>query len=190
VDCPHGTIVIGGAAGELHPSERAQVAALPPHRQREFHAGRSVLRAALGLDIAIPTDDRGAPVMPAGWVGSLSHKGYLAAALVAPDSGARVGIDIEHARRSNQPIERHVLGERERAAITGVRVTLAFAIKEAIYKAIDPFVRRYVKFTEVELSLGDAGRCEVTTALPFRIEAWWCEHEAYWLATAVVTPIR
>jgi 4'-phosphopantetheinyl transferase EntD len=180
--------MVGGAAGELHAGERARVAALPPHRQREFHAGRSVLRAALGEDVEILSDDRGAPVLPTGWVGSLSHKGDLAAALVAPDAGARVGIDLEHARASTQPIERHVLGERERAVITGARVTLAFAVKEAIYKAIDPFVRRYVAFTEVELSLGDAGVCEVTTALPFRIEAWWCEHEGYWLATAVVSP--
>jgi 4'-phosphopantetheinyl transferase EntD len=180
-------VVLGSATGALYAGERARVAALPPHRQREFHAGRSVLRAALGQDVEILSDDRGAPVLPAGWVGSLSHKGDLAAALVAPDSGARVGIDLEHARPSMQPIERHVLGERERAAITGARVTLAFAIKEAIYKAIDPFVRRYVAFTEVELTLGAVGACEVTTALPFRVEAWWCEHEGYWIATAVAT---
>jgi 4'-phosphopantetheinyl transferase EntD len=148
-----------------------------------------VLRAALGQDVAILPDDRGAPVLPAGWVGSISHKGELAAAVVTRNTGARVGIDLERAAPPRQAIERRVLGERERAAITGAHITLAFAIKEAIYKAIDPFVRRYVGFTEVELELGEAGVCTVSTALPFRVEAWWREHEGYWLATAVVARV-
>jgi 4'-phosphopantetheinyl transferase EntD len=66
-------------------------------------------------------------------------------------------------------------------------VTLHFAIKEAIYKAIDPYVRRYVGFTEVELAFaGDA--VTVTTALPFAIEATWREHAGHWLATARAVP--
>jgi len=82
-----------------------------------------------------------------------------------------------------------VLTARELAALTGGGrgVTLRFAIKEAIYKAIDPYVRRYVGFTEVELELaGDA--VAVTTALPFAIEATWREHAGHWLATARATP--
>jgi hypothetical protein len=78
-------------------------------------------------------------------------------------------------------------------------VTLRFAIKEAIYKAIDPHLRRYVGFTEVELDLepgepgepgdpgdpGDpCGACRVTHALPLAIEAAWREHAGHWLATA------
>jgi hypothetical protein len=43
-------------------------------------------------------------------------------------------------------------------------------------------VRRYVGFTEVELDL--AAGCTVRSALPLAIEAWWCEVDGYWLATA------
>ncbi len=143
-------------------------------------------------DLAIPRDDRGAPVMPAGWLGSLSHKASRAAALVAPDdgTGARIGVDLELAVAPRQPIERRILVAAEQARVRDRRdVSLAFSIKEAIYKAIDPFVRRYVGFTEVALELGDRGACTVTTALPFAIEAWWCELDGFWLATARARPV-
>ena len=87
-----------------------------------------------------------------------------------------------------------MLTPREQAMIAGAgevergrAVTLRFAIKEAIYKAVDPHVRRYVGFTEVELELdgdGDGGRCGVAHALPLAIEAAWREHAGHWLATA------
>jgi len=189
VACPHGTLVIGSDAGAVHAGEREHVATLAPIRRREFAAGRSALRTALGQEVAILPDDRGAPVLPAGWVGSITHKGELAAALVARDDGARVGVDLEVAVASRMPIERRILGAREQVAIYGARITLAFAIKEAIYKAIDPFVRRYVGFTEVELALGESGACAVTTALPYVVDAWWCERDGHWLATARVKPL-
>jgi enterobactin synthetase component D len=162
---PHGAIVI--VEGTLEP--RA--------------LGRAALREALAMpDADIASDDRGAPVMPAGWLGSLSHKVGRAAALVAPDdgSGARIGVDLEHAVAPRQPIERRILSPREPIADRR-EVTLYFAVKEAIYKAIDPFLRRYVGFTEVEVSLAER---RVTTALPVAIDIWWCEHAGMWLATA------
>ena len=67
-------------------------------------------------------------------------------------------------------------------------VTLRFAIKEAIYKAVDPIVRRYVGFTEVELDLASDGSVAVTVLdlarLPVTVEAWWQELDGLWLATA------
>jgi 4'-phosphopantetheinyl transferase EntD len=185
-DCPHGRLIVGSVSPNVQPfpGELDQIAALAESRRHEFMAGRHLLRNALGQWVAIPSDDRGAPVVPAGWVGSISHKPGAAAAIAAPDTGARIGVDIERAAPPKQPIERRILNAREQVAITGARITLAFAIKEAIYKAIDPFVRRYVGFTEVELDLGDAGACTVTTELPFRIEAWWHEALGYYVATA------
>ena len=120
--------------------------------------------------------------MPAGWIGSASNKGEYSAALVRSEDGSRIGVDLEHARAPRMPIERRVLTPREAARITDRRdITRCFAIKEAIYKAIDPFVRRYVGFLEVEL--GD-DLCQVTTELPFKIDAWSCEHAGFWVATA------
>ena len=196
LDSPHGRVAIvdigagEDGAGEIHPGERAVADALPPARRREWIAGRAALRALLPGAGAILRDDRGAPVLPAGWVGSISHKLARAAALVAPDRGARVGVDLELAAPPRLDVARRVLTERERAALPagddGRAVTLRFALKEAVYKAVDPFVRRYVGFHEVELAFaGDA--VTVTSALPLAIAAWWCERDGHWLATASAT---
>jgi 4'-phosphopantetheinyl transferase EntD len=190
----HGTCVVielddhDAALARLAPAEQHRAGELAPARRRDYIAGRTALHLALGLTEPILSDDRGAPIVPAGWVGSVSHKGAFAAALVAPAGDGHVGVDLELAAPPRQDIARLVLTPRERAALPdrGRAVTLRFAIKEAIYKALDPYVRRYVGFTEVELELeGDA--VAVTTALPFAIEATWREHGGHWLATARAT---
>jgi enterobactin synthetase component D / holo-[acyl-carrier protein] synthase len=186
------------ALAQLAAAEQQRAAELAPVRRRDFIAGRTALRLALAeapaAGAAMLSDDRGAPVLPAGWVGSLSHKGGLAAALVAPAGAGHVGVDLERAVAPRADIARRILTPREQAALDarapgrGAEVTLRFAIKEAIYKAIDPYVRRYVGFTEVELELDVADAVVVTTALPFAIEARWRAHGGHWLATARAVP--
>ena len=186
---------VAAALAQLARDEQHHVAALSVRRRPDYIAGRTALRLALGagvgVDAAILSDDRGAPVLPAGWVGSISHKGSRAAALVAPAGGGHVGVDLERAEPSRQNIARRVLTPREEEALPdrGRAVTLRFAIKEAIYKAIDPYERRYVGFTEVELDFDCAGDVvTVTSALPYAIEATWREHAGHWLATARAVP--
>ncbi len=166
--------------------EQAHAATLGDVRRREFVAGRTALRLALGHDTAIGRDARGAPVLPAGFVGSISHKGPLAVALVAESGAGHVGVDLERAIAPRQDIARRILTDREAAALPdrGRAVTLRFAIKEAIYKAIDPYLQRYVGFTEVELVVHDDGTASVTSGFPLAIEATWREHDGHWLATA------
>jgi len=187
---------VDAALAALPAAEQALAATLPAVRRRELVAGRSALHATLaelapGLAATpILADDRGAPVLPAGWVGSISHKGARAAALVAPAGEARVGIDLERAAPSRQDIARWILTVREQGALDahtlgrGLGATLRFSIKEAIYKAVDPFVRRYVAFTEVELDVADDGIALVTSELPLAIETTWREVGGFWLATA------
>lgn len=187
LDTPHGRCVILEEEGSLLDEERAHVERLAEIRRREFAAGRTALRRAFGQDVPIFPDDRGAPQLPAGWVGSISHKGGRAAGLVGPADAGFVGVDIELASASRFPIERRILTPREQERVSGREVTLYFAIKEAVYKAIDPIVRRYVGFTEVELSIdGDFAHVHVLDPLrlPVEVEAWWQEHEGHWLATA------
>lgn len=193
----HGACVIveladvDAALAALAPAEQRCAAELGPVRRRDYVAGRTAIHLALASDAAILSDDRGAPVLPPGWVGSISHKAGVAAALIAPAGAGHIGVDLELAAAPRADIARRVLTPREQAALAGGGrgVTLRFAIKEAIYKAIDPYVRRYVGFTEVELDLDAAGGAvAVTTALPFAIEATWREHAGHWLATARAAP--
>jgi len=199
LDTPHGRAVIVALDDHAHVhsvlvgDEQRLAATLGPTRQRELAAGRTALRSALAdLGVAnapaILADDRGAPQLPSGFVGSISHKNERAAALVAPAGNGFVGIDIELAAAPRLPIERRILTPREQAHVTGREVTLYFSIKEAIYKAIDPIVRRYVGFTEVELDVRPDGSVTVTVLdvarLPVEIEAAWSERDGHWLATA------
>ncbi len=195
----------------LPPIEQALAAAIAPARRTEWIAGRTALRALLVehapafADHPVTSDDRGAPVLPAGWVGSISHKhprgeaigATRAVAIVAAASAGFVGIDLERTEPSRVDIARRILTERERARgdgqpIDGSQVMLRFAIKEAIYKAIDPIVRRYVGFTEVEVTLEADGTCAAVAVDPVRlpvvIEAGWQTHAGHWLATARARP--
>lgn len=198
---PHGTVAlvelpdasVDAAFAALAPEEQALAATLSAVRRRELIAGRTALRALLAPELArhaLLPDDRGAPQLPAGWVGSVSHKGAHAAAIIAPSSDPRahVGVDLELAAPPKQDIARWILTktEQERLDDRGRGATLRFSIKEAIYKAVDPFVRRYVAFTEVELDVVD-GTAGVTTELPLAIETTWREHGGFWLATARAT---
>jgi len=176
LDSPHGTTVL----------------IVEPAGTPTFAAGRRALAEALGQGVSpgeIGRSDRGAPVVPRGH-GSIAHKAgperVIAAAIAAPHL---VGIDVERALAPRQAIERRILTARELAVLGDDRrqVALVFAIKEAIYKAIDPIVRRYVGFTEVELDLATR---TAMTALPFDLDVWWtelAEPEPLWLATARAT---
>lgn len=191
---------IDTALSRLPDPERAHAATLSETRRRDFVAGRTALHALVGPAIAVTASDRGGPLV-AGWTCSISHKAVLdppqaaapgrsppparlvAAALAAAPTAGFVGIDLEHARAPRIDIARRILTPRE-PRVEGAALLRVFALKEAIYKAIDPIVRRFVGFLEVEIAADGT----VTTELPVAIEAWAIEHDGYWLATARARP--
>ena len=135
-------------------------------RRRTWMGGRAALREALARagapsDGPLPATRRGAPALPPGWVGSVSHKNRVAVAIVSPDRGEQLGVDIEElgpprlhlATRLLTPAEQnelHALPEEAR----WFELLLRFSAKEALYKAIDPYVQRYVGFGEVAITRG------------------------------------
>jgi len=169
--------------GKLHDDERQMALAMAPTRRAGFIAGRVALRAALGaLDAGRPTDPilhtpRGAPALPAGVIGSISHKATRAVAVVVASERGFVGVDLE--TRANvadirrPSIASRILTAREQDAIRLLdpvahrdATLLRFSLKEAVYKAIDPIVARYVRFSEVELDVTDDGMATVRLLLP------------------------
>lgn len=163
-------------AEELASEERAHYETLGDVRRRTWLAGRVALRRARraverGEPSAVLVGHRGAPLLPPGVAGSIAHKETIAVALAAAEA-YRLGVDVEYDRDSRVDIARRVLTERElahRARLAeGDRarsVRVSFAVKEAIYKAIDPFCARYVGFHEVELELGELAPGEVDVRL-------------------------
>lgn len=177
---------------QLADAERVHALGLGGFRQVHFVGGRTALRAArraLGAPLGpVLPDPRGTPQMPKGFVGSISHKRDLAVALVARDHGWTIGVDLEDYGPARPRIAEKVLRPAEIAAIEElpddrrwIATVLRFSIKESIYKALDPWVRRYVDFQEAEVTPDLAGRAAVTLHLtqgegPFEVEAryvWW-----------------
>jgi 4'-phosphopantetheinyl transferase EntD len=107
-----------------------------------------------------------------------------------------VGVDVEVDRAARPGIAKFVLTPREREALPsspeGDRlVTLVFSIKESIYKALDPYVARYVGFHEVEV-LGPEGQIETPKFMLkgqeglFEADVWWEFRSGYIFSSARV----
>ncbi|MBP2474260.1 4'-phosphopantetheinyl transferase EntD [Crossiella equi] len=155
----------------LFPEEEALLGRSVDKRRREFttvrHCARQAL-AELGRPAApLLRGERGAPIWPAGIVGSMTHCAGYRAAVVAEDAHAvAIGIDgEEHAplpegvlEAVSLPEERLWLAEltRERPEVHWDR--LLFSAKESVYKAWFPMTRRWLGFEEAMLTVDpDAG---------------------------------
>ncbi|MFT3691696.1 MAG: 4'-phosphopantetheinyl transferase superfamily protein [Kofleriaceae bacterium] len=190
---PHGTAAIvelddheiDAALAVLPDEEQRAAEKLSGVRRRELVAGRTAMHCLIAE--AVLSNERGAPILPAGKSGSISHKLTRAAALVADAHHGHVGIDLERTAATRLDIGKRILTVNE-PKVQGAELLRVFAIKEAIYKAIDPIVRRYVGFQEVELVVGEGGEVGVTIVdpvkLPVIVEAWWTRVDDHWLATA------
>lgn len=189
----------------IHPAERAHAARFGPRRQNTWIAGRLALREAcraVGIDPGpILPDDRRAPGLPPEVSASLTHTDRWAVAWAASADGITRGIDLEDPRRGGLHLQDMLLTDPEKAALAQRPVASQrsdlirrFALKEAIYKAIDPRYRRYVDFKEVAVwpdpidGMAGAARVdcmfaegETPPALHLRWRRWG---EAGWLCTA------
>ena len=182
--------VAGATAGdlvaELTPTERALATAMGPRRAREWALGRGCLRRAIktlapGFTDDLLANDRGAPHVTAALRVSLSHKDDLAVAWAqltthGPAGRWHLGIDLETLAPPRQPIEARVLTARERDVLPSqhesrqAMVKTIFALKEAAYKALDPFVRRHVGFAEAEVERAPAGLWRIKVAAHAEIQ--------------------
>jgi enterobactin synthetase component D len=231
IDLPHGRCVgvciptgvaqdnllaLAPGIAALAVEERSFLDSLPPARRPTWLAGRIALHEALrdlGVDVGpILSDRRGAPELPEGVTGSISHKRTLAVALAAHKcDGTSIGVDLEPVPVSppspGEPgwdrrpdISSRVMTPAELAALAATpepgrrrQVVLHFSIKEALYKALNPLIGRYVSFQEASLLPHPDGSVTVTLALakqegPFLAEARWTEIAAHLLTTAAVRP--
>jgi enterobactin synthetase component D len=176
-------------AGALHLQEAMLADAVPPASRATFVSGRVTMRRALAElrqqslhEVpAVARSARGAPLLPEGIAGSITHKRDVALAAVAPcaDGLRHLGVDLEHrpvARDLERPsIASRVLTVAELSRLHDdfddelarrERTLLLFSLKEAVYKAIDPFVGRYVRFTEVEVDVHATGTAAISLRLP------------------------
>lgn len=148
------------------PEEEAVIRDAVPTRRDEFHAVRRCARRALARLGRAPAPllpgPAGAPIWPAGIIGSMTHcPGYRAAAVADRAQLPTIGIDAE----LDEPLPRGVLGLIARPEEI-VRLAdaasadpsfhadrLLFSAKESVYKAWYPLTQRWLDFDEVSVTI-------------------------------------
>jgi 4'-phosphopantetheinyl transferase EntD len=153
-------------AVELAPDRKLELDGMSDLRRRTWLGGRAALSLVCG-ELGTPgswaqSDDRGAPLLPPGLRGSIAHKvvdgEVVVAAIATRSSEICVGVDVELDRALDTGLARRILTADEAAGwpaggedSRGRWLLARFSMKEAVYKSIDPTLRRYVGFQEVEL---------------------------------------
>jgi len=130
--------------------------------RRASGAARIVARQLLTqlgyANCALPKGPTGAPVWPAGIVGSLAHDSRVAVAAVGmrADVGA-LGIDVEPAECLPSELLDLVATPQERLNLGDdvYRGRLLFVAKEAVYKAIHPLDQTFLEHHDVEINLSE-----------------------------------
>ena len=141
-------------------AESASIASRVIAVRRASGAARIVgrqLMAQLGIpEAAVPKSEDGAPLWPAGIIGSFAHDETIAVAAVGLASVAvSVGVDVEPAILLPSDLRELVATPREKARIGddpyGGR--LLFAVKEAVYKAVHPLDRTFLEYHDIDVDL-------------------------------------
>jgi 4'-phosphopantetheinyl transferase EntD len=156
-----------GPAASVWPEEREAVRRAVPKRQNEYFATRHLARLALA-ELTVPAgpilnhEDR-SPRWPPGVLGSLTHTDVWCGVAVAKSEQTlrSVGIDMERLGSVSPEVAARIFSQWELSHAKGGDLAIRFSAKEAFYKAIYPFVGRYVGFGEVEIELLTAGEFSV-----------------------------
>ncbi|WP_286954718.1 MULTISPECIES: 4'-phosphopantetheinyl transferase family protein [Corynebacterium] len=191
---------------QLDPREQSLVSQAVDSRKAEFGDARWCAHQALhelGSSVGelILRGERGMPLWPRGFVGSMTHTDGLRAAVVAPSREIRsMGLDAEPA----EPLPENVLtmiaraGELEqlgRLREAGVSCSdrLLFCAKEATYKAWFPLTHRWLDFDQAEIDLREDGTLIAyilarPTPVPL-INGRWTIRDGYVIVSTVVPTI-
>lgn len=141
--------------------DRARVARAVPQRRAEFIGGRWCAHralAAIGRSAAqLPTGPLGAPVWPAGTLGSITHDSGACLAIAGPAGRhAGIGIDLCGLQRMAQlsSVAQSVLTPAEwqfldHAAEADTHLQSVFCAKEAAVKAVSERAGRFLDWREI-----------------------------------------
>lgn len=187
----------------LDPLEQYVVAHSVGKRRAEFGDARWCAHRALQeLGVSDPgpilKGERGMPLWPRGYTGSMTHTDGFRAAVVAPIAQVRsLGIDAEPAMELpdgvlNQIARPGELAQIDRLTAAGVDFAdrLLFCAKEAVYKAWFPMTHRWLGFDDAEIDLREDGTFIAyllvrPTPVPF-IEGRWVRRSDYVIASTFV----
>ena len=164
--------------------------------RRQSGTARIIARSLLELigeaPSSVPRSGSGAPVWPAGIVGSLAHDDTMAAAVIARCGDvAAVGIDIEPDEPLPPALVAVVATSAERrlydqALLASRRL---FAAKEAVFKATFPIDGVFLDFHDVEVDFA-AGLATVSSGRRVNVRIHPARHLIALAYIAVEGPVR
>lgn len=185
----------------LDPLERTLVSQAVDVRKAEFGDARWCAHQALselGATGPVLRGERGMPLFPDGFVGSITHTQGFRAAVAAPYSSVRsIGIDAEPADALPEGVFDAIARASEvpqMSKLVAAGVTcpdrLLFCAKEATYKSWFPMTQRWLDFDQAEISLRADGTLisyilARPTPVPF-IEGRWVIRDGYVIVSTVV----
>lgn len=153
-------LISQGDEHALLKDEAASIASRVVNARRASAAARIVARALLArlgrAGASVPRGASGAPIWPAGIIGSLAHDDQVAVAAAGRQVDfSSVGIDVEPAVPLAPEILSLVGTPEELCRFAGEPLggRLLFAAKEAVYKAVYPLDRIFLEFHDIEVDL-------------------------------------
>jgi 4'-phosphopantetheinyl transferase EntD len=156
-------------AARLLDAEAAVLTTTVPAARRASGAARTAARQLLahlgGSGAPILRTPAGAPVWPAGFVGSLAHDDTVAVAAVGRSAAAAgLGIDVEPAEPLPADVADLVVHPRDVVADPADPLSsrLVFVAKEAVYKAVHPLCGLVLDWPDITVDLA-AGRAVTVT---------------------------
>jgi 4'-phosphopantetheinyl transferase EntD len=207
--------VRGDRTADLFPVEEAHIARAVASRKREFATGRGCAREALarlGVDpTPIGVGDRGEPLWPAGYAGSITHcRGYRGSAVARTIDLRSIGIDAEPHERLPDDLLTTIAGPAEVAHLDRLAAgrpathwdRLLFSAKESIYKALFPVDGRRLEFADAVVELdpdgsfsarvgaaGPGGRTDLAAGSGTRlVDGRWMALDGLLLSAVVIEP--
>ena len=147
----------------LYPEEENGLPARSGAKKKsDLALGRAAVRRALQdlgeVPFPVTRGEYGEPIWPVGFIGSITHcRPWTVALLIRAGKRLAIGIDLESVERvAMVDISSIICTPAEREWVRGGNLheylTMIFSAKEAVYKALHPYCRRYIDFKEVELS--------------------------------------
>jgi 4'-phosphopantetheinyl transferase EntD len=177
VQLPHGKAPAPEAVlARLDARELAVARSLTGYRHVEWVGGRLAARIAGGhfgvTDWAVLSGASREPLPPRGFSVSIAHKRNLAIALVAKTDGLGIGVDLEDDVAAVRASADIVLSPEERAAFVALpdlqrdrAIVLAFALKEAAYKALAIRFGRALAYRDARVDVLPDGTPTITMLL-------------------------
>lgn len=133
-------------------------------RRLDFLRGRWLFHQVTGATHPLLRGAHGEPLWPAGLAASMSHKaGYVA--LAAGNSHRSAGIDLEDSAKVGAHLMAKILAPREQEIFAADQLAIAFAAKEAVFKAVFPLTKVFFYFHDFECQSFDHKKRRLTGVL-------------------------